>query len=81
MEYQMQESNMALLGDSNPCFRRERAARRPPPLPERLVNVHLPVHFIPSKCLNSRKNKEKSERVVTAFVRVPGRYETGPRYQ
>jgi hypothetical protein len=37
--------------------------------------------LIPSTCLNSRKNKEKSERLVTAFVRVPGMYETGPRYQ
>ena len=44
------------------------------------MNVHLPAHLIPSTCLNSRKNKEKSERLVTAFVRVPGRYETGPRY-
>src|SRR5215471_15639392 len=32
-----------------------------------------------STCLNSRKDKDKSERVVT-FVRLPGMYEAGPRY-
>jgi hypothetical protein len=30
--------------------------------------------------LNSRKNKDKSEWPVTCFVRMPGLYETGPRY-
>jgi hypothetical protein len=30
---------------------------------------------------NSRKDKDKSERLVTCFVRVPGMCEARPRYQ
>jgi hypothetical protein len=30
--------------------------------------------------LNSRKHKDKSERLVTCFVWVPGMYEARPRY-
>jgi hypothetical protein len=48
---------------------------------ERLVNVHLPPAWAVSAGLNSRKNKDKSERLVTCFVQVPGMYEAGPRYQ
>jgi hypothetical protein len=36
--------------------------------------------LVRSTCLNLRKNKDKSERMVTCFVRVPGMYEAGPRY-
>jgi len=43
----------------------------------RLVSVIL----VASARLNSRKNKDKSERLVTSFVRVPGMCETRPRYQ
>jgi hypothetical protein len=43
---------------------------------QRLVSVIL----VASARLNSRKNKDKSERLVTCFVRVPGMYEAGPRY-
>jgi hypothetical protein len=38
-----------------------------------------PAH--PAARLNSRKNKDKSERLVTCFVRVPGMCEARPRYQ
>jgi len=37
-------------------------------------------HLAASTCLNSRKDKDKPERVVT-FVRPPGMYEAGPRYR
>jgi hypothetical protein len=40
-----------------------------------------PSTLVPSSCLNLRKNKDKSERMATGFVRVPGMYEAGPRYQ
>src|SRR5262245_45700688 len=44
---------------------------------QRLVSVIL----VASARLNSRKNKDKSERQVTCFVRVPGMCEARPRYQ
>jgi hypothetical protein len=37
--------------------------------------------LVRSTYLNLRKNKDKSERMVTCFVRVPGMYEAGPRYR
>src|SRR5262249_61051565 len=43
---------------------------------QRLVSVIL----VASARLNSRKNKDKSERLVTSFVRVPGMCEARPRY-
>jgi hypothetical protein len=43
---------------------------------QRLVSVIL---VAPAR-LNSRKNKDKSERLVTSFVRVPGMCEARPRY-
>src|SRR5215470_10851207 len=36
--------------------------------------------LVASARLNSRKNKDKSERLVTCFVRVPGMCEARPRY-
>src|SRR5262249_51828667 len=44
---------------------------------QRLVSVIL----VASARLNSRENKDKSERLVTCFVRVPGMCEARPRYQ
>src|SRR5262249_39524141 len=43
---------------------------------QRLVSVIL----VASARLNSRKNKDKSEMLVTCFVRVPGMCEARPRY-
>jgi len=43
---------------------------------QRLVSVIL----VASARLNSRENKDKSERLVTCFVRVPGMCEARPRY-
>jgi hypothetical protein len=47
-----------------------------------LANTHLPEinEFQTSTNLNSRKNKDKSERSVLRVTRLPGMYETGPRY-
>ena len=44
---------------------------------QRLVSVIL----VASARLNSRKSKDKSERLVTCFVRVPGMCEARPRYR
>ena len=44
---------------------------------QRLVSVIL----VASARLNSRENKDKSERLVTGFVRVPGMCEARPRYR
>jgi len=38
------------------------------------------VILVASARLNSRENKDKSERLVTCFVRVPGMCEARPRY-
>src|SRR5262249_36789140 len=46
----------------------------------RAVNGLVSVILVASARLNSRKNKDKSERLVTCFVRVPGMCEARPRY-